>query len=214
MNDLTFTDRVKKHFSYLESKYRFRVTNESSSTVRPQTDGAIEYISDMTGVLIDSETGYVSIRFYRIKDSKNHYITPVDIHEYLSTNEHEKQLLLSTDPKNQVSASALFNDKFLLNQPAWKGSRGTVPDVERELGNFANWLRENANLCIEGDFSQWPKFYEYKIHRARADRLRRGKDEMGYARVQDKDGTWKFIKQSIFKEDLEHVEKLKKEFSK
>ena len=55
-------------------------------------------------------------------------------------------------------------------------------------------------------------FYEYKIHRARADHLRLGKDDVAYARVKDADGNYKLIKQSAFKDDLEHIEKLKKEF--
>jgi hypothetical protein len=60
--------------------------------------------------------------------------------------------------------------------------------------------------------ARWPKFYEYKIHRAQADHLRHGKDELAYARVKDVDGNYKLIKQSAFKDDLEHIEKLKKEF--
>ena len=210
---LTFIDIVRKHFGYLESEYGFKVTFEGNSDVRPQTDGAVEYTSDTAVVMIDSETGYAAVRFYRIKDSRDYYLTPVDIHEYLNTSEGEKALLLSIDPRNEPAASALFNEKFLLNHPDWKGSRGTIQDLEKELGNFSSWLKKHASVCLKGDFSRWPEFYEHKIYRARADHLRRGKDEIGYARVKDANGNWKLIKQSIFKDKLEHVEKLKKELS-
>jgi len=213
LNKSCFIDRLKKHFSYLESEYGFKVTSEGKSEVRPQTDGMVKYESDTTLILIDSETGYATVRFARVVDGEKYYLTPIDIHEYLVTNEEERDLLLSTNPKDQSRASALFNEKFLLNQSGWKGSQGTPHDLDKELMNFSNWLREHANLCLRGDFSKWPLFYEYKIKRARADHLRRGKDELGYARVKDTDGSWKLIKQSIFKDDLDHMEKLKKEFS-
>ena len=212
MKDINFVDRVKKYFSYLESEYSFSITYEGNSDIRPQTDGAVEYTSDTTVVLIDSETGYPTVRFYRIKDGKKYYLTPVDIYEYLNTSDKEKELLLSTNPTNKSAASALFNEKFLLNQPGWKGSRGTVQDLDTELRNFSDWLKAHANLCLAGNFSWWPNFYEYKVNRARADHLRRGKDELGYARVKDPNGNWKLIKQSIFKDELDHIEKLKKEF--
>jgi hypothetical protein len=131
----------------------------------------------------------------------------------LNTTDKEKELLLSTNPADESVASELFNKKFMLHQPGWKGSRGTVQDLDNELKNFGDWLKENASLCLEGDLSWWTKFYEYKINRARADHLRRGKDELGYARVKDTDGNWKLIKQSVFTDRLEHVEKLKKELS-
>jgi len=214
MNELTFVNRVKKYFSYLESEYGFKVTLEGSSEVRPETDGAVEYTSDTTVIVIDSETGSAAAWFYRIKDGRKYELDPVAIHEYLSTSDKEKELLLSTNPKDQPAASTLFNQKFLLNQSGWKSDNGTTQDkLELRLANYANWLKAHAHLCLEGDFSQWPKFYEYKIHRARADHLRRGKDELAYARVKDADGNYKLIKQSAFKDDMEHIEKLKKEFS-
>ena len=212
MDNMTFVEKVKKSFHYLESEFGFKITLSKNSEVRPQTDGMVKYESDTTFILIDSETGYATVRFARVVDGEKYYLTPVDIHEYLSTNEEEKDLLLSTNPKDQSAASSLFNERFLLNQSGWKGSQGTVQDLDKELINFSNWLREHAILCIRGDFSKWPLFYEYKVKRARADHLRRGKDELGYARVRGTDGSWKLIKQSIFKDDLEHIEKLKKEF--
>jgi hypothetical protein len=213
MNEMTFVDRVKKYFSFLESKYGFKITNESNSDVRPQTDGVVVYASDTTVVVIDSETGSAGVWFYRIKDGKKYELDPVAIHEYLNSSSKEKALLLSTNPKDETLAWDLFNKKFLLNQPGWKSDVDTTQDkLELRLANYANWLKSNAQLCLEGDFSQWPKFYEYKTHRARAEHLRRGEDELGYARVKDTEGNWKLIKQSIFKDDLEHIEKLKKEF--
>lgn len=214
MNEISFVDRVKKYFSYLETEYRFKLIFASNSDVRPSTDGAVRYESDTTLILIDSETGYVTVRLARVVDGEKYYLTPVDIYEYLNTTEKEKELLLSTNPKDQPTASALFNDKFLLNQSDWKGSRGTIQDLDKELRNFSNWLKAHANLCLEGNFFQWPRFYEYKIQRTRADHLRQGRDEFTYARIKDADGHYKLVKQSLFKAKLEHIEKLKKEFSR
>src|SRR5688500_1802806 len=164
MNGLVFTDRVKKHFSYLVAEYNFRVTNEDNSQVRPQTDGVVEYTSDTTAIVIDSETGSAAVRFYRIKDGKKYYLTPIDIYEYLSTSEKERELLLSANSNDEAVAWALFNQKFLLNQPDWKSDSDTTVDkLELRLSNYASWLMAHSNLCLEGDFSQWPKFYEYKI---------------------------------------------------
>ena len=214
MNEMTFIDRVKKHFGYLESKYSFKATFESNSEVRPQTDGVVEYTSDTTVVVIDSETGSAAVWFYRIKDGRKYDLDPVAIHEYLNTSDKEKELLLSTNPEDDSAASALFNQKFLLNESGWRSEGDTTQErLGIRLANYANWLKAHANLCLEGDFSQWPKFYEYKIYRARADHLRLGKDDAAYARVKDADGNYKLIKQSLFKAKLEHVEKLKKEFS-
>jgi hypothetical protein len=212
MGETTFVYKVKKYFSFLESELGFIVTFESNSQVRPQTDGVVEYRSGTTVVVIDSETGYVAVKFYRIQDDKSHYLDPVAIHEYLNTSEKEKILLLSIDPKDQAAASALFNQKFLLNLPGWKGSKGTVQDLEKELGNFSNWTKEHADLCLKGIFSRWPRFYEYKVRRLRADCLRRGQDELVYTRVRDADGNYKLVKQPMFKKEFEHIEKLKKEF--
>ena len=213
MNEMTFIERAKKHFGYLETEYSFKVTNDGDSEVRPQTDGVVEYTSNTTVVVIDSEMGSAAVWFYRIQDGRKYDLDPVAIHEYLHTSNKEKELLLSTDPKDRPSASALFNQKFLLNQPGWKTKDGTtLENLEIRLKNYANWLKSHANLCLKGDFSQWPKFYEYKINRARADHLRLGKDDVAYARVKDSDGNYKLIKQSIFKTKLEHVEKLREEF--
>lgn len=215
MKEMTFTERVRKYFGFLESKYGFKVTQLSNGDIRPQTDGVVEYTSDTTVVVIDSEAGSAAVWFYRIQDGRKYDLDPVAIHEYLSTNNTEKQILLSTSSKDYAAASALFNQKFLLNQNEWKLEGGTTEEkLEHRLANYAYWLKTHADLCLTGDFSQWPQFYEYKIHRARADHLMRGKDELGYARVKDSEGNWKLVKQSIFKDKLEHVEKLKKEILK
>ena len=215
MNETTFVDRVKKYYYYLEISYGFKITLESNSDIHPQTDGVVEYTSDTTSVVIESETGSASTWFYRLKDGRKYELDPVAIHEYLNTTDKEKEILLSTNPKDQPPASALFNQKFLLNQPGWKSEGGTTQEkLERRLASYSNWLKTHANLCLEGDFSQWPKFYEYKTYRARADYLRRGQDELVYVRVKDADGKYKLIKQSAFKDDLEYIEKLKKEFSR
>jgi len=215
MNQTSFVERVKKHFGYLETEYGFKVIRENNSEIRPRTDGVVEYASDSTVVVIDSETGSASVWFYRTKDGKKYYLNPVAIHEYLNTSDKEKELLLSVNPKDQRAASALFNQKFLLRQPGWVSESGTTEDkLEMDLANYANWLKANAKLCLEGNFSQWPKFYEYKIHRARADRLRRGKDELVFTEIKDGEGNHKLVKQSAYKDEFEYIEKLKKEFPK
>lgn len=214
MKDIPFVDRVKKHFNYLQSDYGFKVAAESNSDIRPETDGAVEYISHTTGVVIDSETGSAAVWIYRIKDGKMYRIGLASIHEYLTTNSREKELLLSTSPADNSAAIVLFNQKFLLNQPGWKSDGSTEEKLEIRLFNQANWLREHASICLTNDFPNWQTLYEYKIHRSRADHLRLGKDEMGYARVQDNEGKWKMIKQSIFKDQLDYIEKLRKEASK
>ena len=214
MSDISFIERAKRYFEFLETDFDFRIIGETNSEFRSQTDGGIEFASEAINVLIDSENGYATLRFYRAKDGEKYYLTPIDIYEYLNTTSEEKELLLSTSPADKPEASDLFNKKFLLNQPGWKGSHGTAEDLDNELKKYSDWLRRHATLLLEKDLSWWPRIYEYKINRARADHLRSGRDELSYARVKDVNGNWKLSKQSIFKDKLEHVEKLKKEFSK
>lgn len=213
MTDINFTAKVKENFEYLETQHGYRLTHESNSIVRPETDGAVEYTSRTTGILIDSETGYVTMRVYRLRDGKNYYLTPIDIHEYLNTDDSERKLLLSANSADKDAATALFSKIFLLNQPGWKDSRGTVQDLDKELKNFANWLRDHSYICLDDNFSLWLKLYEYKILRARAEKLRKGEDELTYTMTLDGDGKRRLVKQSVFKDELEYIERLKKEFS-
>lgn len=213
MTEMNFVDRVKMYFSFLEIEFGFRTVSETNSAVRPETNGSVEYMSDQIGILIDCETGYIGVQIYRPEAGKKYYITPVDIHEFLITSDEEKKLLMSTKPENKVSASTLFKEKFLLNQPGWQGSRGSIQDLDTDLRNFSSWMKEHAYLYLEGELSLWIKLYEYKVHRARADHIRRGENELEYAQIKDSDGKWKLIKQPIFKDELEHIEKLKKELS-
>jgi hypothetical protein len=211
---IIFANTVKKHFSYLETTYGFTITRAENSELHPQTDGVVEYTSDTTVIVIDSETGNAALWFYRIKDGRKYDLDPVAIDEYLNTTDTEKELLLSTNPKDRPAASTLFNRTSLLNQPGWQsGSETSEERLNRHLKNYSNWLKMHADLCLKGDFASWPKFFEYKIQRARASHLRLGKDELGYAPVKDADGKTKLIKQSIFKDKLDYVERLRKEFS-
>jgi hypothetical protein len=211
MKDLNFNELVRKFFNFLED-YGFKISDESNPDTQLQTDGFVEYKSDSIVVMVDSDRAAASVWFYRIKDGRKFYLTPIDIDEYLNTSENEKTLLLSTNPKDKLAASTLFNQKLLLNQPDWKSNGTTQENLELYLKNYAGWLKRNANLCITGDFSRWAKFYEYKINRARADYLRRGQDEMVLTQIKDTDGNYKLVKQPMFKEKLEHAEKLKREF--
>ena len=212
MKEETFTNIVKKNFGFLESTFGFKIILASNSEVRPQTDGLVKYASDITLVLIDSETGQAAVRFVRVQDDENDYLDPVSIHEFLSTSTKEKQLLLSTEPKDESAAHAIFKEKFLLASPNWKSSRDDLhKDLETRLRNYANWLRENADLCLVGDFSRWPELYEYKINRMIADELRRGGKAVVKAVIKDESGKLKMIERPIFQREKDHLEKLKRE---
>lgn len=212
MKDETFVDTVKKHFGFLESEFGFKLTSERVSDVRPLTDGTVKYMSDTTVLIIDSETGQTSVRFLRIQDNERYYLDPVSIHEYLSTSKQEKQILLSKDAKDRDAANEIFRNTFLLIAPNWKSSREeTYVDLEKQLGNYAKWLKENADISLLGNFSRWPEFYEYKINRLIADELRRGAKEVVLAVVKDEKGEFKTIKRPIFQREREHLEILRKE---
>jgi len=212
MKDETFVDKVKKHFCYLESEYGFKIIFISNSAVRPQTDGIVKYASNTTLILIDSEAGQAAVRFVRIQDDERYYLDPVSIHEYLNTSKQEKRILLSRDVKNRDAANAIFSKTFLLSSPNWKISREDIyRDLERQLKNYANWLKENADLCLLGNFSRWPEFYEYKINRLMADELRRGGKEVVLAVVKGENGALKTIERPIFQREMDHLSRLRKE---
>jgi len=209
---LTFIDTVKKEFGYLETEYDFKVTHASNSDVRPQTDGVVKYASDTTLILIDSETGQAAVRFVRIQEDERYYLDPVSIHEYLHTSEEEKRILLSRDRKDQDAANIIFSKTFLLSSPDWRRRREDVSgDLARQLINYANWLKENADLCLLGNFSRWPEFYEFKINRLMADELRRGAKEVVLAVVKDENGALKTIERPIFQRERDHLTRLRKE---
>jgi hypothetical protein len=209
-----FYELVKKWYGFLESQYGFRLRFENSAAPGHAADGMVEYRTASTAVVIDSDRGAASVWFYRIQDGKQFCLTPVAIDEYLHTSADEKALLLSTDPRDFPAASALSNRKLLLNQPAWRyQGLKTFEELEKCLENDAGWLREHAGLCLTGDFSRWLEFYEYKVERARAESLRRGEDELVRAMVKDAEGNWQMTKRLIFADQLEHIEKLKKEFA-
>ncbi len=210
----TFVDKAQKKFGYLTLEYGYKVILAENSEVRPQTDGIVEYVSDSTVFVIDSETGYASVWFYRVKDGKEFYLDPVAIHEFLSTSDTEKRLLLSKNPNDQPDASTLFNKKFLLNQPEWKYLGSDVKEkLELRLENYANWLKEYAGLCLLGDFSRWPELYEYKINRLIADEFRRGGKEYVKAVIKDESGKLKMIVRPIFQREKDYLERLKKELA-
>lgn len=207
-----FVNKVKKYFGYLESEYGFYITKSNNSPRSEETDGAVEYSSNVITIVIDSEMGYAAVWFYRPSDGRKFDLDPVAIDEYLNTDHREKELLLSINPNDHLAAQKLFNEKFLLNQPEWRPVNNYVQDrLSLRLSNYSSWLRAHADLCLTGGFSRWLEFYEYKIYRARADHLRNGKDELGYVRVQDSEGKWVLVKQSIFKSKLDYVEEMKKE---
>ena len=212
MGHLAFVDIVKKYFSYLESEYDFKVILASNSYARPRTDGVVKYASNTTLILIDSETGQAAVKFVRIQDNERYYLDPVSIHEYLSTSEKEKQILLSRDMKEQDTANAIFRKAFLLSSPTWISSGDNIQqDLESRLKNYTNWLKENADFCLLGNFSRWPEFYEYKINRLMADELRRGGKEVVKAVVKDENSTLKTIERPIFQREKDHLLKLRKE---
>jgi hypothetical protein len=208
----TFVDIVKTHFGYLEAEYEFEVIFAKNSEIRPQTDGVVKFASASTLVIIDSETGQAAVRFVRIQDDERYYLDPVSIHEYLNTTKQEKEILLSRNPSDKEAANNIFNKTFLLSLPKWKGSKEDIyADLEKQLSNYANRLKENASLCLLGNFSRWPEFYEYKINRLMADELRRGGKEFVKAIVKDESGSLKTIERPIFQREKDHLTRLRKE---
>jgi hypothetical protein len=215
MKEETFVEKVRRHFDYLELEYDFKIELAENSLIRPKTDGIVKYKSDITLIMIDSDTGQAAMRFVRAQDNENFYIDPVSIHEYLNTSEQEKQILLSRNIKDQQAADAIFMKTFLLSSPTWKpGGKDITGDLEQRLRNYAMWLKENASLCLSGNFSKWIDFYEYKISRQMADELRRGGKEFVTAIVRDENGTFKKIERSIFQREREYLERLKQEYAK
>ena len=208
----TFVDIVRMHFAYLETEYDFKIILANNSNIRLQTDGVVKFASNTTLVIVDSETGQAAVRFVRIQDDERYYLDPVSIHEYLNTTKQEKEILLSRNPNDKDAANNIFNRTFLLSLPKWKSSREDIyTDLETQLKNYANWLKENASLCLLGNFSRWPEFYKYKINRLMADELRRGGKEFVKAIIKDENGTLKTIERPIFQRERDHLAKLRKE---
>jgi hypothetical protein len=215
MNEETFVERVKRHFSYLEREFGFKMDFAKNSDMRPKTDGVVKYKSNTTMVLIDSDTGQAAIRFVRVQDNEFFYIDPVSIHEYLNTSDEEKRILLSKNVKDQHAADAIFRKTFLLSSQTWKpGGKDTIQDLEQRLENYAIWLKENANLCVSGNFSKWLEFYEYKINRLMAEEIRGGGKEFVTAIIKDENGTFQKIERPIFQRERDYLEKLKQEYTK
>jgi hypothetical protein len=212
MKNENFVDMVKKHFGYLESEYNFKIVLENISTSRPGTDGVVKYASDSTLIIIDSEAAQAAVRFVRIQDDERYYLDPVSIHEYMATNNLEKQILLSKNPNDKVAADSIFTSVFLLSTAEWKDNRqDTYLQLEARLRNYAAWLRKNEKICLMGDFSRWPAFYEYKINRLIATEIQKGGSELVKAIVKDESGKPQIIERPIFQNERNHLDRLRKE---
>lgn len=212
MNNKTFVDRIKDYFGYLESDYGFKVNLETNSPIRPMTDGLVKFTSNTTVIMVDSELGQAAVRFIRVQDSERYYLDPVSIHEYLTTDQSEKQILLSKNPADQTAALTIFNKHFLLHHPEWKNDLDdTSKKLDIQLKNYAAWIKKHASLCLLGDFSNWPDFYEYKIKRLIANEIRQGGPEFVKAIIKDENGKPKMIERPIFQKEQEHLVRLRNE---
>ena len=211
MKSETFVDKVNRHFDFLE-KYGFKVVLAINSKIRPQTDGVVKYASKSLLLIIDSEIGQAALRLVRLQDDERFYLDPVSIHEYLVTNDYEKKTLLSRDEINRELANEIFSKKYLLSSPEWKSEGKDIhEDLEKRLKNYAGWVKDNSDLWLSGNISQWPEMYEYKINRLVADELRRSGKGVVKAVVKDEKGVLKTIERPIFQREMEHLHKLKKE---
>jgi hypothetical protein len=129
----------------------------------------------------------------------------------LNTTEEEKKILLSKEAKDQTAANLIFRKKFLLSSPGWRPTDVTQIDLDKQVENYANWVKENPDLCLLGNFMRWPEFYEYKINRLMADELRNGGKEVVLAVVKDENGGLKTIQRPIFQREREYLARLSKE---
>jgi hypothetical protein len=212
MKTETFVDKVKRHFDFLETQYGLKIVFAKNSEIRPYTDGVLKYASKFLLFIIDSETGQPALRFVRSQDDERFYLDPVSIHEYLTTNGNEKQILLSQDERSRVIANEIVSKKYLLSSPGWKSEgKNIYEDLDKRIMNYANWVKGNIELYLSGDFSGWPEMYEYKINRLIADEIRRGGKGIVKAVIKDEKGVLSSIERPIFQRELEHLHKLKKE---
>lgn len=207
----TFVDKVKSYFSFLETAYDFTIQLAGNCDIRPQTDGVVKYASGTTILSVDSEFGQVAVRFRRIQDNEQHFLGPVTVHEYLMTSEAEKQILLSTDPKTLDASDAISRRVYLLALSDLTIREDMDKNLERQLTILANWVRENAPICLLGNFSKWPDIYEYKISRLLANQLRRGMQETTKEIIEDENGSFSVTERHILHDERRYLVKLRNE---
>lgn len=199
---------VMDYFRYLVTEYGFTVKKVEESERDPETEGRVELETSMTFVTVSSEQWTVSVSVGRVQDDKyRFFLNPLILYEYNMLTIPDKKLVCSLDPKDDRQAKMIIRQ---ISLPYKKSSSNSVfDDIAGQLSNYSKWLRQYAEPFLRGDFSQWLAIYEYRVSRMRAAHIRSGKEEFvrTTTRANDK-------RVSIFQNNLDYLEKLKKEHGK
>jgi hypothetical protein len=115
--------------------------------------------------------------------------------------------LCSLDPKDDSKAKFIKRQVEIIRIP--NPSESTVDYISAKLSDYSKVLLEFAEPFLRGNFSQWLEIYEYKVNSSRSARLRSGKQEFVRTVSKNKDEHV-----SIFQDDFDYLEQLKREYGK
>lgn len=203
-----FLANVMKYFDYLVTEYGFHVVKVNISKRSPNTEGRIEFESPTTFVVVSSEQWTAGAIIGRIQDDRYRYfLNPLQIRKYYVLTETDKKLLASLDPKDDPRARLLHRAANLTRTK--DSNESTEAYIFAQLSDYSKWLREYANPFLLGDFTLWPQIYEFSVINSRAAHIRSGKNEFARSISQNKEESI-----SIFQNDFDYLERLKKEYGK
>lgn len=203
-----------KYFNYLVTDYNFILRDLKDDPEASDFEGRIEFESPTTFVTISGLKWTTGVIIGRAKDNRNiHFLDPYVVYEFRNLSEADKKIVCSHAPLDDRKAREIIFNFRLSSKRINKGN--TLENIEAELIEYSNWLRQYSEAFLRGDFSQWLNVYEYKVVRTQAEYARSGKSEIGL-RIIGKEPSGKplYEKRSIFQDDIDYLETLKEEYQK
>jgi hypothetical protein len=203
----TFFSMVMSRFQYLVTEYGFVVKKVENSERTREFEGRIEFETSTTFVTVSSEQWMAGASVGRVRDDKyRFFLDPLTIYEYIVLAASDKKLVCSLNPQDDRKARMIMRQTRLFSTQN-DDSNNVVENIESQLSNHSNWLRQYAEPFLRGDFSQWLEIYEYKVFRARAAHIRSGKEEFVRTTSRHKEELV-----SVFQSNLDYLKSLREEY--
>jgi hypothetical protein len=213
MNDIptTFNQMVEERFRYLVDEYGFRIIKIGTGFQHTTTaEGYVEYESATSFVTVTGEWYWNGITLGHSQDDRRFALSTGLIYEYMSLTPEEREIICSQDPRDNRTAARLIVSKILQHEK--KQSASKAEEINSQLSEHAQWLKQYAAPFLRGDFSQWLEIYEYKVSKMIGELKRSGRNEYCLRFVRnDENGKPVYVQEHAFSKSLDYLARLRTE---